>query len=66
AVVRYGDRESGQRIYIDPTGARLTNARFEWAYVFEEGLAHVAEGDFEEGSFGYLDREGEIIWEPTH
>ena len=66
AVVRYGDRETGERLYINRDGEPLTGDRFDWAYNFQAGLAHIAEGEFESGMFGYLNDDGEVVWEPTH
>lgn len=65
-VVRYGDRESGQRLYIDASGEPLAPDRFDWAYNFDGDLAHIATGDFETGRFGYVNEEGDIVWEPSH
>lgn len=65
-VVRYGDRETGQRLYINTEGDLLNRARYGWAYVFDGPLAHIARGPFSTGEFGYINRDGEVIWEMSN
>lgn len=66
AVVRVGSRSEGTRFYIAPDGSDAFGRGFEWAYAFKGPLAHIAEGDFDEGSFGYINREGEVVWGPRN
>ncbi len=66
AVFRIGDYKTGQRGYINTEGAIVIPARYDWAYSFDEnGVAHVAFGDFFSGTFGYIDMDGNYIWEPS-
>lgn len=66
AVVRMGSRSDGTRYYITPDGSVAFDRGFEWAYAFNGQLAHIAEGDFNEGSFGYINREGYVVWGPRN
>ena len=40
--------------------------RYPWAFNFTGSLAHVAEGDYESGSFGYINMAGDYVWEPQN
>ncbi|MFO7834526.1 MAG: hypothetical protein R6V31_10885, partial [Halohasta sp.] len=59
-------RETGERLFLDTSGAELSGDRYDWAYTFEEGLAHIAIGDYDTGMFGYINDQGEMIWPPSH
>lgn len=62
AVVRAGSRDRGERWYLTTTGEPAIDRPFQWAYTFVGPLAHVAEGDFATGRFGYISRDGTVVW----
>jgi hypothetical protein len=64
AVVR--DTESDLYGYVDDTGRTSVAQSFTHASAFNGDLAAVIVGDkYESYHYGYIDRTGEYVWEPT-
>jgi hypothetical protein len=52
--------------YIDKAGAMAVKPTFTLAESFKNGLASVATGKkYEEYKYGYIDKSGNYVWEPT-
>ena len=52
--------------YIDKTGAMIINPIFNHAEDFKNGLAEVRIGkELDEFKYGYINKNGDYVWEPT-
>ena len=54
--------------YIDSSGNIVIEPKFEDAGYFDQGIARVTVGDYypeHKSAIGYIDREGNYVWEPT-
>jgi hypothetical protein len=61
-------RQSGKSKYgyIDKSGAMKIKPTFTLAESFENGLAYVTIGkEYDQFRYGYIDRNGDYVWEPT-
>jgi hypothetical protein len=64
AVVSIGDKYG----YIDTSGKFAINPQFDFANDFEDGIASVGVKTNSEyvNTFGYIDKVGKYIWQPSN
>jgi hypothetical protein len=56
----------GKFVFIDKTGVIILRTDFDSADNFRNGLSQVAEGKYPpDAKYGYIDKTGKVIWQPT-
>ncbi len=59
--------DSPQRVqygYIDRKGNLIIKHKYTYAWPFKNGVAKVEMGEFTGEKFGYINKKGEVIWDP--